>query len=102
VIEAARRPRVTLSTNFRAKIAAGARRAATVAECNGRDWRTRSTERRELPSIDVESGALPLDGDSSIIGKALVLHADRRGKLGKAVACGLIVATGDGEGAAIE
>jgi hypothetical protein len=56
-------------------------------------------KKKELPSLDVESGALPLDGDSSIVGHAVVLHADKRGKLGKAVACGLVVSQGSSGGA---
>jgi peptidoglycan-associated lipoprotein len=35
---------------------------------------------------------LMLDGDESIIGHTLVLHADKKGKAGKAMACGAIVA----------
>jgi hypothetical protein len=48
--------------------------------------------RKETPSVDVTSIAIPLDGDGSIVGKTLVLHADKRGKLGNPVACGAIVA----------
>jgi hypothetical protein len=35
---------------------------------------------------------LMLDGESSIIGRTLVLHADKKGKAGKAMACGPIIA----------
>jgi len=42
-------------------------------------------------SLDVvPSSALPLDGSGAIVGHALVLHDDRRGKAGKALACGAI------------
>lgn len=34
-----------------------------------------------------------LDGEDSIVGRTLVLHADKKGKVGKAVACGAIVST---------
>jgi Cu/Zn superoxide dismutase len=34
-----------------------------------------------------------LDGEDSIIGHTLVLHADKKGKIGKAVACGAIAST---------
>ena len=36
------------------------------------------------------SGALPIDGDASIVGHTLVLHEDKKGAPGKAVACGKI------------
>jgi hypothetical protein len=35
---------------------------------------------------------LMLDGDHSIVGHTLVLHADAKGKLGKVIACGAIFA----------
>lgn len=56
--------------------------------------------RKAFPSVDVESSAIALDGDGSIVGKAIVLHADKRGKPGKAVACGVInaVESDGGEG----
>jgi Cu/Zn superoxide dismutase len=41
-------------------------------------------------SIDKADGELALDGDHSVIGHTLVLHDDRRGKPGKALACGAI------------
>lgn len=53
--------------------------------------------RKETPAVDVESEALPLDGDGSIVGQALVLHADKRGKPGNPVACGLVVSQGGDE-----
>jgi Cu/Zn superoxide dismutase len=44
-------------------------------------------------SLDVApSSALPLDGDGAVVGHALVLHDDRKGKPGKALACGAIAA----------
>ncbi|HVV86031.1 MAG TPA: hypothetical protein VHE35_23385 [Kofleriaceae bacterium] len=44
----------------------------------------------DMPSVDLENGATPLDGEGSIVGHALVLHADKHGKIGSAVACGII------------
>jgi hypothetical protein len=32
--------------------------------------------------------AVALDGDDTIVGRTLVLHADRKGKAGKILACG--------------
>lgn len=56
-------------------------------------------------AVDVDKGApasldtidvpLMLDGESSVVGRALVLHADKKGKPGKAVACGEIAAVSD-------
>jgi hypothetical protein len=40
-----------------------------------------------------KSVTLPLDGDTSVIGRALVLHEDKKGQPGKAVACGVIEAS---------
>lgn len=43
-----------------------------------------------------ENGAdLSLEGERSIVGRTLVLHADKKGKPGAAVACGPIVAGAD-------
>ncbi|MBA3458274.1 MAG: superoxide dismutase family protein [Deltaproteobacteria bacterium] len=42
-----------------------------------------------------ESVTLPLDGDAAIVGHTLVLHEDKKGAPGKAVACGTIDAAGD-------
>lgn len=42
-----------------------------------------------------ESVALPIDGDASIVGHTLVLHEDKKGAPGKAVACGTIDKAGD-------
>ena len=42
-----------------------------------------------------ESVALPIDGDASIVGHTLVLHEDKKGAPGKAVACGTIDMAGD-------
>lgn len=41
-------------------------------------------------SLDTIDVPLMLDGEASIVGHALVLHADKKGKPGKAVACGEI------------
>jgi len=41
------------------------------------------------------SVALPIDGDASIVGHSLVLHEDKKGAPGKAVACGTIDKAGD-------
>lgn len=38
---------------------------------------------------------LTLDGEDSIVGHTIALHADKKGTPGKAVACGAIVATDD-------
>ena len=51
-----------------------------------------------LGEID-ESVALPIDGDASIVGHTLVLHEDKKGAPGKAVACGTIDMAGDEAGA---
>jgi len=40
--------------------------------------------------VDSDDLALPLEGAATVIGHALVLHADKQGKPGKAVACGAI------------
>ena len=56
--------------------------------------------RKEAPSFDVQSATIALDGEGSIVGHALVLPADKRGKLGAAVACGVIV--GDAAAAATD
>jgi hypothetical protein len=53
-------------------------------------------KRKQAPTIDVQSVAIPLDGEGSIIGRALVLHADKRGKPGNPVACGIVAAQGGG------
>jgi hypothetical protein len=42
--------------------------------------------------IEMVDLALMLDGDSTIVGHALVLHADKKGKPHKAVGCGVIIA----------
>ena len=46
----------------------------------------------------VEAGDLPLalEGDATIVGRTLVVHADRKGKPGKVEACGVITAEGAG------
>ena len=38
---------------------------------------------------------LQLQGDTAVLGHTLVLHADAKGKLGKALACGSIAAAGE-------
>ncbi len=42
-----------------------------------------------------ESVTLPIVGDASIVGHTLVLHEDKKGAPGKAVACGTIDMAGD-------
>jgi len=43
-----------------------------------------------------ENGAdLSLDGERTVVGRTLVLHADKKGQPGKVLACGSIVADGD-------
>lgn len=57
--------------------------------------------RGATPTIAVDDSDLKLDGDGAIVGHALVLHADRRGAPGKALACGvveLIELDGDSDG----
>ncbi len=53
------------------------------------------------PTLDEMDVALMLDGDVAIIGRTLVLHADKKGAPAKAVACGTIMldetASGDGD-----
>ena len=39
--------------------------------------------------------SVQLDGDSAIVGHTLVLHDDKKGKAGKALACGPIASGGD-------
>ncbi|HTJ46173.1 MAG TPA: superoxide dismutase family protein, partial [Kofleriaceae bacterium] len=39
-------------------------------------------------SVDQSDGDLMLDGEHSVVGHTLVLHDDKKGKPGKAVACG--------------
>lgn len=53
--------------------------------------------RKVAPSVDLESRAIALDGEGSIVGHALVLHGDKRGRLGNPVACGVVVAGAGGE-----
>lgn len=47
-----------------------------------------------------ESVALPIDGDTSIVGHTLVLHDDKKGAPGKPVACGTIDKADDATAAA--
>ena len=47
-------------------------------------------------NVDIGKVAtIQLDGDGSIVGHALVLHADQKGKPGRALACGAIVSAGE-------
>jgi len=48
----------------------------------------------EAGNIDESGVALSLDGVAPIIGQTLVLHADKKGAPGKALACGTIDAVG--------
>lgn len=41
-------------------------------------------------AIEMPSAAVQLEGDQGVTGKVLVLHADKGGKVGKALACGPI------------
>ncbi|MBL8622342.1 MAG: hypothetical protein JNK64_13600 [Myxococcales bacterium] len=43
------------------------------------------------PSLAAATTDLALDGERTIIGRTLVLHADQRGRPGKALACGPII-----------
>ncbi|HVK76590.1 MAG TPA: superoxide dismutase family protein [Kofleriaceae bacterium] len=53
------------------------------------------TATKQAPASLAESDVdLMLDGDSSIIGRTLVLHDDKKGKPNKAIACGTITADG--------
>lgn len=45
-------------------------------------------------NIDSNGIKLPLDGDGSVVGKTLALHADAKGKPGKMLACGKIEKAG--------
>jgi Cu/Zn superoxide dismutase len=45
-------------------------------------------------AIDTPEVALSLDGEASIVGKTVVLHDDKKGKPGKAQACGAIAMDG--------
>ena len=51
-------------------------------------------------SVDEGGSALALGGDESVVGHALVLHDDAKGKPGKAEACGVITAVEDEDAAA--
>jgi len=54
------------------------------------------TATKSTDSLDVAPvAALQLEGDRAIIGHTLVLHDDKRGKPGKALACGAIGAAPD-------
>jgi hypothetical protein len=59
-------------------------------------------------AIDLSNADVTLDGENSVVGHTLVIHEDKKGKLGKAVACGPIAsadaapeaaAPAEGEGA---
>jgi len=51
-------------------------------------------------SVDDSGSTLALGGDDSVVGHALVLHDDAKGKPGKAEACGVITAVEDEDEAA--
>jgi Cu/Zn superoxide dismutase len=80
----------------------------TSADC-GANAAKAGAAMKDAPNVDVTVGAdkkgtvdasdvkLALDGDSSIVGHTLVLHADAKGKPGKAIACGPIQKAGGGE-----
>ena len=51
-----------------------------------------TVEKGAAGSLDLSGLDLMLDGESTIVGHALVLHGDKKGKPAKAVACGVIVA----------
>lgn len=49
-----------------------------------------------MAGLDVaQANAIQLDGDTAIVGHTLVLHDDKKGKPGKALACGPIAGGGD-------
>lgn len=50
-------------------------------------------------SIDQADRELALDGDASVVGHTLVLHDDKKGKPGKAIACGPITSAGETDSA---
>lgn len=47
----------------------------------------------EPGTVDLSSSEIVLDGEQSVVGRTLVIHEDRNGKLGRAVACGPITRT---------
>jgi len=51
---------------------------------------TKGMDALSLPSV----AQIQLQGDGAVLGHALVLHADAKGKPGKALACGAIAAAG--------
>lgn len=50
---------------------------------------------KDQTNIDHSGLSWSLDGEASVIGKSLVLHEDKKGKPGKAVACGVIAKDDD-------
>lgn len=46
-------------------------------------------------AIDVPSAPVQLEGEQSVTGRVLVLHADKAGKIGKAIACGPIATSAE-------
>ncbi|HEX3766443.1 MAG TPA: hypothetical protein VHW23_47445 [Kofleriaceae bacterium] len=52
---------------------------------------TKGMDALSIPSV----AQVQLQGDGAVIGHALVLHADAKGRPGKALACGAIAAAGD-------
>lgn len=63
----------------------------------GAIWETTASEKIDMsaskgsPVTVDEALEVMLDGENTIVGHTLVLHADKKGKPGKAVACGSIV-----------
>ena len=56
------------------------------------------TATKGMDSLSVGNvAAIQLDGDGAIVGHTLVLHDDKKGKPGKALACGAIASGGAGE-----
>jgi hypothetical protein len=50
------------------------------------------TATKSTDSLTVAPVALSIEGEGAIVGHPLVLHADKKGKPGKALACGMIAA----------
>jgi len=54
------------------------------------------TAAKGMDAVDVgDVEGVSLDGDGSIVGHTLVLHDDKKGKPGKAIACGAIASAGE-------
>lgn len=54
--------------------------------------------KKQPGALDEPDVAMPLDGDASIIGRTLVVHADKKGQPAAAVACGPIVEAAPDDG----